>query len=328
MMLLGPLASALFILGWGVGVFSKRAFDWALGTLTAALAVDALITGRALRPLRWSSVQCKARLLDFASHCFAFGGIGIMWKHIDKGIGSITDWSTACLVTATTLRMVSRVVAVAHSEDARVQANAIRIVAYTVVMGVATAVTVVLGNSLVAVRVKYGTLRNSTVAECVTHKRPGLLFSDDVSYNTCPTRLWKDIRLNWLFATQLYTLYTITTTLRDVLREQREHRKGRHVLTIGTLTVLQCILLSTAVVVQFDVIEACDEIQYGTVVVLWIVILLSGFRQWYVGQIWAYNDEPGVSTACGERTIEGARADDTLYRARSLPWPLRAKLKL
>jgi len=211
-----------------------------------------------------------------------------------------TDQSTAgiivlCLMGALISRFAARVRAVAASSDALTKANAFRTVTYLSLMFLCLAVAIWLGWKLSSILETYSLGASTLVdARCdqPSNTTSGIIFPQTVDYKECPHKLWEHIRLNVLFVTQVYTLFTLTTTLRDSMRSVGDgapavvrgttgvvHGGGHMALAFAT--VAECFLLSAAAVVQFDVIEDCYKVTTPVVALMCLAVGCLMYRVYY-----------------------------------------------
>ena len=108
-------------------------------------------------------------------------------------------------------------------------------------------------------------IAETTTRPCVLpgNHTDGYLFAAKGYHDTCPTAVWDDVRLNSIFATQLYVLYTLTTGLR---RDYIACKPYGYIP--GVLAVIECVMLSAAASVQFDLIPDCHTLQWGVGILL------------------------------------------------------------
>jgi len=125
-------------------------------------------------------------------------------------------------------------------------------------------------------------ISNTTTTPCTlsADHSSGFLFAAKDYVDTCPTAVWDDVRLNALFATQIYVLYTLTTGLK---RDYDECTPYGYIP--GTLSVVECMSLSAAAAVQFDLIPGCNVLNWGVAVLLLVsqamYILRRCICQWF-----------------------------------------------
>lgn len=118
--------------------------------------------------------------------------------------------------------------------------------------------------------ITYSSLYETTRADCIASNsnstEKGFIFSESPFTPTCPTRLWKHIRNNILFASQVYVLYTITTDI--AIRSQ-----GTHAVLRIVLAAIECTALSAAAALQFDVIAGCEALDLSVAVPLFVALV-------------------------------------------------------
>ena len=254
------------------------------------------------------------------------------------------DFVVSLLAVALVCRFAARVRAIAVSNDTVTKAYAFRTVAYLSIMFLCSAAAIWLGWKLSSVLDTYSLAASTEVPKhCnqpsnTTTTATGIIFPQTVDYKECPGKVWEHIRLNLLFVTQVYTLFTLTTTLHDSLRQVKPDRGGH--MTLAFATVAECFLLSAAAVVQFDVIEDCYKVTTLVVVLMCLAVgcLLYRVRiayrdrectAWRVATI--YNmGECAISDDCAFNGTppETRYSKYRLYTDETLTTLLRGKLKL
>ena len=163
------------------------------------------------------------------------------------------------------------------------------------------------------------TLSNTTnTTNCkLTKVDSSTLFTSYHEYDTCPSTLWKYARVNVILMTQLYMLYTLTTTLK--------YDSGVHNIPYLLARVFfECGLLTLAALWQFDIIPDCHVIKTPTLVLLLAAGVLRVLREY------STHAEPTAFTHTGGTASE---SNCDLLPANQ-PWGLRqrplryAKIKL
>ena len=178
-----------------------------------------------------------------------------------------------CLCAATAVHMANALYALTHLHSSTV----FRAYAYVVGMAISSVLAV-----LHVQQLHYFTydndgprysLFNTTALPCTqdTSGTAGFVYNTRGYSNACPTKLWEDIRLNVIFATQLYVLFTLTTGL------QRDETLKDTYLP-GILAIAECAALSIAATVQFDVIKDCYQVSLTVAVTALVSQLLYLFR--------------------------------------------------
>jgi hypothetical protein len=162
------------------------------------------------------------------------------------------------------------------------------------------------------------TLSNTTnTTNCkLTKVDSSTLFTSYHEYDTCPSTLWKYARVNVILMTQLYMLYTLTTTLK--------YDSGQNIPYLLARVFFECGLLTLAALWQFDIIPDCHVIKTPTLVLLLAAGVLRVLREY------STHAEPKAKTHAGDTASE---SNCSLLPANQ-PWGLRqrplryAKIKL
>jgi len=98
-----------------------------------------------------------------------------------------------------------------------------------------------------------------------------ILFTSTHAYDTCPSALWKYARVNVILMTQLYMLYTLTTTVKY---------GSAPVPYLLVRVFFECALLALAALWQFDIITDCHLIKTPTLVLLLSAGVLRVLREY------------------------------------------------
>ena len=174
-----------------------------------------------------------------------------------RGVDSTT---VALLIFSRTLAFLCTFYVISKSRDATV----VRTYAYSAFMFMVQLLALLHLYELAALLDRY-TIDETTRVPCVAPatNSTGFIFPEAPYFKTCPTSVWEHVRVNMLFASQLYVLYTLTTDLQYDLgcAAHGDTRSGTYVL--GGLAVLETVTLCTAVVIQFDVIDGCSTLSWG-----------------------------------------------------------------
>ncbi len=180
-------------------------------------------------------------------------------------------------IASRTLSFVTTMLLVSKSSDATV----IRTYIYVILMFITQVMAVLqLGELSDLVRV-YNSVDATTRALCVEDSSSvtGFIFPDKPFSTTCPTRYWEEVRTNFLFVSQLYALYTLTTDLPyDFLHTNTEYGRSR-VYVLGSLAVIECTAVCVAVAVQFDTIEGCAQLSWGVGTLVLVAAVVHVLRR-------------------------------------------------
>jgi hypothetical protein len=220
-------------------------------------------------------------------------------------------------ITSRTLSFATTMLLVSRSSDATV----IRTYVYVVLMFIAQVLAALQLEELADLVHVYHSVDATTRAPCVGNSTSatGYIFPDQPFSVSCPTQYWEEVRTNFLFASQLYTLYTLTTDLPyDFSHANTEYGRSR-VYVLGSLAVIECMAVCAAVAVQFDAIEGCAQISWGVGALVLIAAVVHVLRR-VAGTI--RND-----SACGGHVPVHHRARVTVWGAsRSLLNNVKLKL--
>jgi hypothetical protein len=187
------------------------------------------------------------------------------------------DTFLSLLLTSRSLSFGTTMLLVSRSSNATV----IRTYMYTVLMFVAQVLAVLQLEELAGLVHVYDSVGATTRAPCAGNSTSvaGYVFPDKPFTASCPTQYWEEVRTNFLFASQLYVLYTLTTDLPyDFSNDNTESARWR-VYVLGSLAVIECVALSTAVAVQFDAIPGCDQLSWGVGAMLLVAALIHVLRR-------------------------------------------------
>jgi hypothetical protein len=195
----------------------------------------------------------------------ALGVIAAIRPMIQAGrshiIAFADDTFLGFVLTSRTLSFITTMLLVSRSSDATV----IRTYVYVVLMFVAQVLAVLQLEELGGLVRVYGSVDATTRAPCAGNSTSvaGYVFPDKPFTASCPTQYWEEVRTNFLFASQLYALYTLTTDLPyDFSHDNTEYARSR-VYVLGSLAVVECIAACAAVAVQFDTIAGCAQLSWG-----------------------------------------------------------------
>lgn len=146
----------------------------------------------------------------------------------------------------------------------------IRALAYFVGMLIVQILSIVHLNELKKLLNVYSSMYETTHTKCElpdpATETGGFIFSESPFVSTCPTRLWEQIRYNLLFASQIFVLYSITTSI-------WECNDDKFVVN-SVAVVVECLLLSASVSMQFDKIPGSEELSFSSLVLLYIALAI------------------------------------------------------
>lgn len=137
------------------------------------------------------------------------------------------------------------------------------------------------------------TLANSTHQSNTTlcgEKTEGIIFNVNTNYSMCPDRLWKIMRINLLFATQVYTLYMLTTATHVNLVHNEDSTDKSRPFIIGLAAIVECVALTAAVATHFDVIRDCHIVTHNDMALILLSLLAHKGRVVYTMPIRAGKD--------------------------------------
>lgn len=215
------------------------------------------------------------RVLNVASIALTCTALALCLSNYDsdnktKSVISYVDNTTVALLVASRVVSVStRLYKVSESRAPTV----IRVFAYTLTMGMVQILAIVHLHELAKLLHVPYTMHETTTKPCVvsnsTNTTGGYIFNESPFVPTCPTRVWEHIRMNALFASQIYVMYTITTDIWDHT-DLSEHRS---IYIISSLALLECVTLSAAVSIQFDTIAGAELLTWAVTVPALIAIV-------------------------------------------------------
>jgi len=191
---------------------------------------------------------------------------------LEPFVRRVDGTTVALLISSRGLNLAATLYRISHSPEATV----IRTYAYTLLMFIVQLLVIVHLHELSKLLDRYKTVWATTREVChlpSNSTSKGFIFSESPFVSTCPTRLWKHVRMNLLFSSQLYVLYTITT---DLWADQDKHYS---IYMMGGLATLECVAISAAVGLQFDVIEGCETLELGVAVLLLVAVMAYVVRQ-------------------------------------------------
>lgn len=193
---------------------------------------------------------------------------------VEPLVRRVDSTTVALLIFSRGVNLVGMLYRTSHSTEATV----IRTFAYALLMFIVQVLLIVHVHELAKLLDSYTSVAATTRAVCklpTNSTSKGFIFSESPFITTCPTRVWEHARMNMLFASQMYVLYTITTDL------WVDHDKYKHysIYLLGGLATLECLALSAAVGLQFDVIEGCDTIGWGVGILLLVAVVAYVVRQ-------------------------------------------------
>jgi len=224
----------------------------------------------------------------------------------------------ALLLSSRTLAFIVTLYLISLSRHATV----VRTYAYCTFMYIVQILGIMHVRELVSLLDTY-TVDETTRTLCVVPdtNSTGILFADSPFVATCPTRVWEHIRINVLFASQLYVLYTLTTDLHYDITTDREHRSMAY--AISFLAVIECTAVCAAAAIQFDIIAGCHELSWGIGALVLLAALSYMVRRLYCG-----NSQSGDPRSRNYNLMTGLYTSLT-QSAPPVRAPLRAiKLKL
>ena len=210
--------------------------------------------------------------------------------------------AVALLISSRTLAWLCTMFVITRSPHASV----IRTYGYCTLMYTAQLLAIMHVRELATLLSTY-TLAETTRAPCLlpnSSRITGFLFADSPFVSTCPTRVWEHIRINSLFASQLYVLYTLTTDL------NYHHLTGTAAYVVGTLALIECTALGIAVGVQFDIIDSCYQLSWGVG-----LLLLSSAVAYTVRRLYTKRSKDAVAFSFDQANVRQH-------------WHLATKLKL
>jgi len=186
------------------------------------------------------------------------------------------DANLALVISSRTLVFVCTTYMISTSRHLTV----VRTYAYCTLMYIAQLLAIMHVRELVSLLGTYSVDETTRVKCVVPESSPtGFIFDDTPFVDTCPTRVWEHARINILFASQLYVLYTLTTDIDYDLAIERGGRNAAY--AIGILAVIECTAVGVATCAQFDVIAGCHQLSWGVGGMLLTAAVAYGVRRLY-----------------------------------------------
>lgn len=209
----------------------------------------------------------------------------------DDILGKVDSTTIALLCTARAISLVASLLQTTRRRSPKI----IRLLAYTLLIYLVQFQVIIHVNELAKLYRYYDNMHITTVKNCTsTSDTTGFVFNTSPFDIQCPTRVWKHIRVNMIFATQVYVLFTLST---DVW-----HNNGhmpKHMYQTVALAIVECIAVSAAASIQFDQIEGSEKLSLAST-----VLLLVAFCAYLARSVVSttphdaeYNDRAGQDSA-------------------------------
>jgi len=191
-------------------------------------------------------------------------------------IRGVDGTTVALLISSRTLAFLCTFYVISRSHHS----TAVRTFAYCTFMYVVQVLAVLHLRELTRVLDLYS-VDETTRVPCVepTTNSSGFIFPEQPYFKTCPTRVWEHARVNLLFASQLYVLYTLTTDLNYDFEITTSEAGRSDVYVLGGLAVLETFALCVAVSMQFDVIAGCNTLSWDVGFLLIVSALTHAVRR-------------------------------------------------
>ena len=244
-MILTPAAAWLFFI---ISCFLARYAHFAL--VVKVLAVLAGID--CINILKTNSIQLLSTKLKCMANVVLVISIAQWWSS-NQGIDltTVPSWLTATTVVVCILNFVAQCITYKKGN----YNNALRSIAFLLATNIGIVVFVELLVELQRVLVVYS-LPQSTQSQdtctSVTKSTNGIIFTKNTNFLECPTQLWRLMRTNFIFLSQTYILYTLTTALRESIKQNPAQS-----FMIGAIAVIESFAVAGAAILQFDVIANC-----------------------------------------------------------------------
>jgi len=227
------------------------------------------------------AVCCRSRTvacLFIVSNAIA--GAAVVRLAVDEDVSPLirgVDGTTvALLISSRTLAFLCTLRVISKSRHATV----VRTYAYSTLMYIIQVLMVLHLRELVRMLDTYS-IDETTRIPCVapSTNTSGFIFPEDPDYRTCPTRVWEHARVNLIFASQVYVLYTLSTDLEYDLEDAASGDGRSGVYVLGGLAILEATALCAAVAIQFDVIAGCSTLSWGVGILLIVSALTHAVRR-------------------------------------------------
>ena len=254
-MLLGLTATYLLLVcSPFVYYYSENGFELFVTIFACACTLDGVLVFVAHGKAKPSSY---AKWLEYIS-LFSVVITIVIWQTTTTVTWNSTTLNVPIVITCATLvRFGAKAVAIPTDEQ-----NSLRRLTFYLCMSFVNIVAAFLihelGSILSHMTLEESTLRceqtthSSTSSTTSTTSTTSIIFSDKMDFTQCPLDLWKLIRLNAILGVQIYVMFTLTTTIPDEAGIKKARAIG-----ISSLAFMECLLLSVAVVTQFDTLYKC-----------------------------------------------------------------------
>ena len=208
--------------------------------------------------------------LTIVSKCIVIGFFVYWWSTSDMTLQSIPPESTYVAIISFLLEITAQCLNL--NKHANAYHHALRFVGLQVCICISfvtiTQCLVELSEVLKTKSLLETTLiktQNCTATEVYTD---AIIFNTNTNYENCPSEIWMLIRINFIFATQAYILYTLTTAIYTDFKMNPSSP-----FVIGLAALVECVTALAAVVGQFDIIYNCYNITTSTCVLLNIALV-------------------------------------------------------
>lgn len=221
--------------------------------------------------LKWN--QGMARIayaaawgLSIAAYALSLGRAGSGGvTRLDDVVIEVNDVVLGLLVAGRFFAVAGRLAVAVDAQSPKV----VRVIAYSLGIFIVQVLAAIHVRELSKLLDHYGSLQETTTAPCIlsnsTNSTNGFIFATSPFEITCPTRVWSHIRINLLFASQIYALYTITT---DVWKDAN----SKTVFQEAVLALVECLALSAAVSIQFDTLPGAQKLSIASCVLAYVAI--------------------------------------------------------
>lgn len=276
-MILTPAATWLFLM---ISCFLARYahFGLVVKVLVVLAGIDCMYI------LKTKSIQLLSTKLNYIANMVLIISI-LQWWTSEQGIKltTVPSWLTVATAVVCTLNFVSQCITYKKGS----YNNALRSIAFSLAISVGFVVFVQLLVELKRVLPLYSISQSTQVQETctsVTKATNGIIFNKNTNFSECPTQLWRLVRTNFIFMTQTYILYTLTTALRESIKKNPSQS-----FMIGAIAIVESFAVAAAAVLQFDVIANCHVISSWTFALTLSALLAHLVRKLLTVEAYSYN---------------------------------------
>ena len=203
---------------------------------------------------------------SIAAYVISLTRAGSGVTRLDDVVSEVNDVVLGLLVAGRFFAVAGKLAVAVNAQSPKI----VRVIAYTLGIFIVQVLAAIHLRELSKLLEHYGSMQETTTAPCIlsnsTNSTDGFIFATSPFEVTCPTRVWKHIRINLLFASQIYALYTITT---DVWKDA----ESKTLFQEAMLALVECLALSAAISIQFDTLPGAQRLSVGSCILAYVAIV-------------------------------------------------------